>query len=50
MSKSISAIFSERLTLEPFSEKFLTDQYVSWLNNKIVNAYSEQRHNYHTLN
>ena len=35
--------------IEPFSEKYLTKKYVSWLNNPEVVRYSEQRHKKHTV-
>lgn len=35
--------------IEPFSEKYLTKKYVSWLNNSEVVRYSEQRHKKHTV-
>jgi ribosomal-protein-alanine N-acetyltransferase len=38
-----------RLRLVPFSERHLTERYVSWLNNTEVVRYSEQRHKYHTI-
>jgi ribosomal-protein-alanine N-acetyltransferase len=42
-------IKTERLLLEPFSEKYLTQEYVNWLNNPAVVRYSEQRHRKHTI-
>ncbi|MFH0920126.1 MAG: GNAT family N-acetyltransferase [Fibrobacterota bacterium] len=42
-------IITERLVLEPFSEKHLTERYVSWLNDPDVVRYSEQRHRKHSL-
>lgn len=42
-------IRTERLLLEPFTEKHLAERYVSWLNNPQVVRYSEQRHRTHTL-
>lgn len=42
-------ITTNRLLLEPFSEKYLTDEYVSWLNDETVVKYSELRHRKHTL-
>lgn len=38
-----------RCVLEPFSERHLTDRYVSWLNDPDVVRYSEQRHKRHDL-
>ena len=45
----IDFVETDRLTLEPFSELFLTERYVAWLNDKAVTAHSEQRHRTHTL-
>jgi len=42
-------IESERLYVEPFSEKFLTGDYVGWLSDPEVVRYSEQRFRRHTL-
>ncbi len=42
-------IKTERLLLEPLSEKYLTQEYVGWLNNPKVVRYSEQRHHKHTM-
>ena len=42
-------IETSRLQLIPFSEKYLTPEYVAWLNNPAVVRYSEQRHYKHTL-
>ena len=44
MSRSIP-----RIALVEFREEFLTEKYVSWLNDPEVVKYSEQRHNTHTL-
>ena len=49
MKAPIARIDTARLTLEPFSEAFLTARYVGWLNDKTVTAHSEQRHKTHTL-
>lgn len=43
------ALSSERLSLEPFNEDFLSQNYVSWLNDPEVVRYSEQRHHPHTI-
>lgn len=40
---------SPRFTIEPFSKKYLTERYVSWLNDPLVVKYSELRHSVHTL-
>jgi RimJ/RimL family protein N-acetyltransferase len=42
-------IKTERLLLEPFSEKYLSERYVSWLNDHEIVRYSEQRHRTHTI-
>jgi RimJ/RimL family protein N-acetyltransferase len=36
------------LKLVKFSKKFITKEYISWLNNKKINKFSEQRHFKHT--
>lgn len=38
-----------RLLLEPFEDRFLTEEYVSWLNDSMTVKYSENRHRQHTL-
>ena len=40
---------TERLLLEPFSEKFLTRRYVAWLNDDAVTAFSRHRHGRNTI-
>ena len=47
--KSNKKIITERLILEPFSEKYLSEEYVSWLNNPELMKFSENRHRTHTL-
>jgi RimJ/RimL family protein N-acetyltransferase len=42
-------IETKRLLIEPFTAKYLTPRYVSWLNDPDVVQYSEQRHRRHTL-
>ncbi|MFK7993556.1 MAG: GNAT family N-acetyltransferase [Granulosicoccus sp.] len=37
------------LSLKPFSEHHVSENYVSWLNDKATMAFSEQRHRVHTL-
>ena len=39
---------SDRLTYKKFDDSLLNDQYISWLNDKQVVKYSEQRHHKHT--
>jgi RimJ/RimL family protein N-acetyltransferase len=48
MSES-GRILTTRLSIEPFTEHFLTQQYVNWLNDPDVVRYSTQRHRRHTL-
>ena len=43
-------IHTLRLRIVPFDEQHLTEDYVSWLNNKDLMRYSEQRHIKHDLN
>lgn len=45
----LSAIKTQRLEMIPFSEAFLSEKYVSWLNDPEVVKYSEQRHRKHTM-
>jgi len=40
---------SARLRIVPFDSSFLTERYVSWLNDPEVVRHSEQRHRRHTL-
>ena len=40
---------TKRLIIEPFTEKLLTAEYVSWLNDPNIVRFSEQRHKTHTL-
>lgn len=42
-------LVGERIQLVPFEERFLTEQYVSWLNDPEVVRYSDQRFRQHTL-
>jgi len=46
LCKSIETL---RLSLVPFSEKYLTGRYVAWLNDPETVKYSENRHKTHTL-
>jgi RimJ/RimL family protein N-acetyltransferase len=48
MAKS-KPIETERLVIEPFNEKYLTERYVDWLNDPEVIRFSEQRFRTHTL-
>lgn len=45
----VRVISTKRLLLRPFSEDFLTDRYVGWLNDQQLMRYSEQRHKTHTI-
>jgi ribosomal-protein-alanine N-acetyltransferase len=40
---------AERIDLTPFSDRFLTERYVGWLNDPQTVRYSEQRHRRHSL-
>jgi len=42
-------IETKRLLILPFSERHLSERYVSWLNDKHVVRFSEQRHRTHSL-
>jgi RimJ/RimL family protein N-acetyltransferase len=42
-------ITTRRLAVVPFTERFLTPQYVAWLNDPEVVRFSTQRHRMHTL-
>lgn len=46
---TIGTIEKGRVRLTPFTERYLTPEYVSWLNDKQLTRYSEQRHRLHTL-
>lgn len=48
MAKS-EVIETERLIIEPFGEKHLSERYVGWLNDPEVVRFSEQRFRTHTL-
>jgi [ribosomal protein S5]-alanine N-acetyltransferase len=41
-------IETDRLCLKPFSERHIDDRFVSWLNDKNVMRFSDQRHVTHT--
>jgi RimJ/RimL family protein N-acetyltransferase len=43
------AIRTERLLITPFAERHLSVTYVSWLNDRALMRYSEQRHRAHTI-
>jgi len=45
----IKIIKSSRLKIVPFSRKYLTERYVSWLNDPETMKYSEQRQKRHTI-
>ena len=42
-------IATDRLRLVPFQEHHLSERYLSWLNDRELMRYSEQRHRTHTL-
>lgn len=42
-------IKTKRLALKSFDKKYLTEQYVAWLNDPVVTQFSRQRHTEHTL-
>jgi [ribosomal protein S5]-alanine N-acetyltransferase len=42
-------IVTERLSIVPFKAEFLTEHYVSWLNDPEVVRYSEQRFKHHSI-
>lgn len=42
-------LHSSRLRIVPFSERYLTEEYVGWLNDPEIVRYSEQRHYRHSL-
>ena len=44
----MASIEGSRITLIPFTEDFITDRYLSWLNNPKVVRYSRQRSTRHT--
>jgi ribosomal-protein-alanine N-acetyltransferase len=44
-----SVIQTKRLRIVPFSEEYLTEQYVNWLNDPEVVRFSENRHRPHTV-
>lgn len=43
------ALETDRLTVEPFAERHLTERYVSWLADPETMRWSENRHRVHTL-
>lgn len=49
VSTESQTIKTKRLVLEPFCEKYLTQEYVDWLNDEEVVRYSRQRHYKHTV-
>ena len=48
MAKS-SDILTRRLRITPFEERHITEVYLSWLNDRVLMRYSEQRHARHTV-
>ena len=49
MTKETPSIESDRLTLEPFSDVYLSERYVGWLNDPEIVRYAEPRHRNHSL-
>ncbi len=47
--KSFAIIEGDRVSVAPFTERHLTNRYVSWLNDPEVVRFSEQRHRSHSL-
>ncbi len=43
----LTQLQNDRIKIVPFTEIFITDNYISWLNCSNVVRYSEQRHNHH---
>lgn len=46
---TVEQLETPRLIILPFGEQHLTSRYVSWLNDRDVTRYSEQRHRQHTV-
>ena len=44
-----NSIITDRLKIVQFQSCHITDQYISWLNDKELMQFSEQRHKQHTL-
>ena len=42
-------IETERLMIKPFRESYITSEYLTWLNDKDLMRFSEQRHLNHTI-
>ncbi len=47
-SKAFPVLSDGAVRVTPFTEKHLSERYVSWLNDPVVVRYSEQRHRSHT--
>lgn len=48
MNGSMSNIISNNLFFRPLTIKDITDEYISWLNNRDINKYLEVRHTKHS--
>ena len=46
---NIKNISNNNIVIKPFRKEYITAKYVSWLNDKDVTKYSEQRHHQHTI-
>ena len=46
---NIKNISNKNIVIKPFRKEYITEKYVSWLNDKDVTKYSEQRHHQHTI-
>ena len=44
----MNEIKTKNLLIKPFTKTNITKKYISWLNNKEVTKFSEQRHYFHT--
>jgi [ribosomal protein S5]-alanine N-acetyltransferase len=42
-------ILTDRIKIVPFEEKHITSEYIEWLNDPEIVAFSEQRHQEHTI-
>jgi len=47
--KNCKTIKTKRLLLKPFSKIYLSEKYISWLNNTDLMKFSENRHREHTF-
>ncbi len=49
MNISSQTLVTDNLVIRTFGQEHLSQDYVNWLNDKVVVKYSEQRHKVHTL-